>query len=113
MVDVGEKPATTRRATASGKVLLGQAAYELVVQNGLKKGDVLTVAQIAGIMGAKQCSALVPLCHPVPLTKVDVQLSLSDTDHAVIIGMSTFHLKHESFLASHSKSLSLSQWLKQ
>mmetsp|Transcript_35305 Transcript_35305/g.92325 ORF Transcript_35305/g.92325 Transcript_35305/m.92325 type:complete len:157 (+) Transcript_35305:1330-1800(+) len=85
MVDVGNKPSTTRTATASGRVLLGETAYRLVEQNGLKKGDVLTVAQLAGIMGAKQCSSLIPLCHPIALTKIGVELVLSEADRAITI----------------------------
>jgi cyclic pyranopterin phosphate synthase len=86
MVDVGDKPTTTRTAVASGLVLLGETAFGLVQKNGLKKGDVLTVAEIAGIMGAKQCSTLIPLCHPVALTKVDVSLVLLESENAIRIG---------------------------
>jgi molybdenum cofactor biosynthesis protein MoaC len=73
------------QAVASARVLLGPDAFDLVRRNAVKKGDVLTVAQIAGVMGAKNTSTLIPLCHPVAITKIDVALSLSDHDHAVVI----------------------------
>lgn len=76
MVDVSEKKITTREAIAEAFVILSPAAFKAVVDNKMKKGDVLTVAQIAGILGAKQTSSLIPLCHPLPLSKIDVQLSL-------------------------------------
>ncbi|KAH6937144.1 hypothetical protein HPB50_025790 [Hyalomma asiaticum] len=85
MVDVAEKPESVRTATASGRVLLGKHVYELVKSNSVKKGDVLTVAQIAGIGGAKQTSQLIPLCHPLSLTKVDVKLTLLETTYEVLI----------------------------
>lgn len=70
MVDVSSKDSSTRQARASCKVFLGQHAYQLVEANQLKKGDVLTVAQLAGIMGAKHTSLLIPLCHNIFLSKV-------------------------------------------
>lgn len=76
MVDVSDKPITSREAEAEALVILSSEAFKAVVENKLKKGDVLTVAQIAGILGAKQTSSLIPLCHPLPLSKIDVQLSL-------------------------------------
>lgn len=85
MVDVVEKPESVRTATASGRVLLGKHVYELVKSNNLKKGDVLTVAQIAGIGAAKQTSQLIPLCHPLFLTKVDVNLTLVESTYEVLI----------------------------
>ncbi len=85
MVDVGDKMATVRTAVAAGRVLLGETAFALVAQNKIRKGDVLTLAQIAGIMGAKQTSKLIPLCHDVLLRGVDVDLSLNEDEHAVEI----------------------------
>uniref|UniRef100_A0A131YP04 cyclic pyranopterin monophosphate synthase n=1 Tax=Rhipicephalus appendiculatus TaxID=34631 RepID=A0A131YP04_RHIAP len=85
MVDVAEKPESVRTATASGRVLLGKHVYELVKSNNVKKGDVLTVAQIAGIGAAKQTSQLIPLCHPLFLTKVDVKLTLLESTYEVLI----------------------------
>ena len=83
MVDVGPKPDTARTAVAAGRVLLGQEAFELVRANNIRKGNVLTTAQIAGIMGAKQTSKLIPLCHDVQVKGVDVELTLDEEHHAV------------------------------
>lgn len=79
MVDVGAKPATERRATAAGAIRMSAATLELIRANGIAKGDVLGVARIAGIMAAKRTSELVPLCHPVAITHVDVDLTLDAT----------------------------------
>ncbi|WP_210502935.1 cyclic pyranopterin monophosphate synthase MoaC [Nocardioides xinjiangensis] len=78
MVDVGDKPVTTRTATASGRVLVSPAVVELLRGEGVPKGDALAVARIAGIMGAKQTPALVPLCHPLAISGVTVDLAVSD-----------------------------------
>ena len=67
MVDVGQKPITDREATAKGYVSVSPETINLIRQGLMKKGDVLTVAQLAGIMGAKHTSDLIPLCHPLPL----------------------------------------------
>ena len=83
MVGVGNKSDTRRVALASGKIILGEAAFKLVQENNIKKGDVLSVAQIAGIMGAKQTSSLIPLCHPLNLDNVEVKLSMEDTDLSI------------------------------
>ncbi|HCG70278.1 MAG TPA: cyclic pyranopterin monophosphate synthase MoaC, partial [Gammaproteobacteria bacterium] len=72
MVDVGDKQATERTAMASGIVKMQPATLEAIKNDGLKKGEVLSVARIAGIQGAKKCSDLIPLCHPLALTKVAV-----------------------------------------
>lgn len=74
MVDVGDKPATRRRAVAEGTIAMQADTLALVVSGGHKKGDVLAVARIAGIMAAKRTSELVPLCHPIALTRVEVEL---------------------------------------
>ncbi|KAJ2314090.1 hypothetical protein IWW51_003276 [Coemansia sp. RSA 2702] len=79
MVDVSDKPETARTAIARGHIQLSPATFDLVKQDKLKKGNVLTVAQIAGIQAAKQCAQLIPLCHPIALTSVQVQLQLADT----------------------------------
>lgn len=76
MVDVGGKTPQRRIASACGKIKLSKETIELIKQNNIKKGDVLTVAQIAGIMAAKQTPSLIPLCHPLLLDKVDVELML-------------------------------------
>lgn len=76
MVNVGEKGVTKRTATAAARVLVSSETYALIASGGMKKGDVLTVAQIAGIMGAKKTSALIPMCHPILMDGVDLSLSL-------------------------------------
>src|SRR5512143_615301 len=78
MVDVGAKPDTERLAIARGEVTMRPETLALIRAGALKKGDVLTVAQIAGVMAAKRTSELIPLCHPLPLTQVEVELSLDD-----------------------------------
>lgn len=83
MVDVSGKPALRRSATARGFIALSQQTVELVRHNGIKKGDVLAVAKLAGIMGAKQTAGLIPLCHQVEIEFVDVQLQLQPTGIAI------------------------------
>lgn len=78
MVDVTSKPETARTAIARGSIRMRGATLDVIRANGLKKGDVLTVAKLAGIMGAKQTPELIPLCHTIPLGAVDVTLSLDD-----------------------------------
>jgi cyclic pyranopterin phosphate synthase len=78
MVDVGAKPDSERMAIARGEVHMQRATLDLIRSKALKKGDVLTVAQIAGISAAKRASELIPLCHPLPLTHVEVNLTLDD-----------------------------------
>ncbi len=78
MVDVGEKPVQQRMARASGFIRLNHTTVSLIRENHMKKGDVLTVAQIAGIQAAKRTADLIPLCHPLQITKVDVQTNLKD-----------------------------------
>ena len=85
MVDVGQKNDTVRTAIATGKIILGENAFKLVESNQMKKGDVLTVSQIAGVMGAKQTANLIPLCHPLILNKIDVKLKLDKSDFSVIV----------------------------
>lgn len=76
MVDVGAKAVTHRRAIAEGFISLAQEVYKRIANHSMKKGDVLGVAQLAAIMGAKRTSDLIPLCHPLALTKVDVHCQL-------------------------------------
>ncbi len=85
MVDVGAKPETERIAVAKGEVQMQQATLDLIRVGAMKKGDVLTVARIAGIMGAKRTSDLIPLCHPLALTKIDVELTLDDFIPGIVI----------------------------
>jgi cyclic pyranopterin phosphate synthase len=79
MVDVSHKPETARIAIAKGEVLMRPETLALIEAGALKKGDVLTVAQLAGVMAAKRTAELIPLCHPLPLSQVDVKLNL-DSD---------------------------------
>jgi len=74
MVDVSEKPVTSRTATARGAVVMAAETLQMIVSGGHKKGDVLGIARLAGIMGAKRTSDLIPLCHPLGLSKVSVDL---------------------------------------
>ena len=76
MVDVGDKPITRRTATAAARVLVSEETLRRIQTGGVKKGDVLTVAQIAGIMGAKRTPDIIPMCHPIPLDGVDLSLAL-------------------------------------
>ena len=78
MVDVGDKPDTERVAVARGEVHMQPETLRLIVENGLPKGDVLTTAQLAGVMAAKQTANLIPLCHPLLLTKIDVSFEVDD-----------------------------------
>ncbi len=85
MVDVSEKAETERTATAKGTVLMSAETLRLIKAGGVKKGDVLSVAQLAGIMGAKRTPDLIPLCHPLALSSVGVELSLDEAASAVAI----------------------------
>lgn len=85
MVDVGDKPDTDRMAIAEGAIYVQPATLQLIKDGNMKKGDVLTVARIAGIMGAKKTPELIPLCHPVPMTKIGVDLWLDEEHNAVRI----------------------------
>lgn len=85
MVDVGAKAVTERTATAKGRVLISPKTARLITERGFAKGDVLTVAQIAGIMGAKRTADLIPLCHPLALENVSVFLELTEEPPAVEI----------------------------
>jgi cyclic pyranopterin phosphate synthase len=76
MVDVGAKPETARRARASGFIRMAPGTLDLIERNQLAKGDVITVARIAGIMGAKRTAELIPLCHPLPLDDVQVRIEV-------------------------------------
>jgi cyclic pyranopterin phosphate synthase len=78
MVDVGAKPESERVAVAKGAVVMRPETLALIREGSLKKGDVLSVAQIAGVMAAKRTAELIPLCHPLPLTQISVDLELDD-----------------------------------
>ena len=85
MVDVSDKAETERSATAKGSVIMQSATLALIKEGGVKKGDVLSVARLAGIMGAKRTPDLIPLCHPLALTSVQVDLILDEARSAVDI----------------------------
>ena len=83
MVDIGEKSITHRIAIASGSISMQPKTLSLIQAGSHKKGDVLGIARIAGIMAAKQTSALIPLCHPLTLTHINIDLSINDETNSV------------------------------
>ncbi|MDQ7081498.1 MAG: cyclic pyranopterin monophosphate synthase MoaC [Paracoccaceae bacterium] len=85
MVDVSAKPVTERIATARGRVVMAPETLAIVQQGTAKKGDVLGVARLAGIMGAKRTSELIPLCHPLPITRVALDLEVDPDSSSVVI----------------------------
>ena len=76
MVDVGDKPISQRTAVAAGRVLVNRQTFDLIRSGGMKKGDVLTVAQIAGVMGAKRTPDIIPMCHPILMDGINLELEL-------------------------------------
>lgn len=84
MVDVGNKPFQIRTAIAKGKIFLSEETRELIKENNMKKGDVLTISQIAGIQAAKKTSELIPLCHNLNLTKVNIESKLTEEGVEII-----------------------------
>ena len=85
MVDIAEKHVTSRTAMARAVVLLGPQILKLIEENDMKKGDVLITAQLAGIIAAKRTAELIPLCHNIPLSHVDVDVKLDRVHHSVTI----------------------------
>ena len=85
MVDVGEKPLSQRTAVAAARVLVNENTFALIRSGGMKKGDVLTVAQIAGVMGAKRTPDLIPMCHPILMDGINLELSLDEEKLSVEI----------------------------
>lgn len=85
MVNVGEKPESVRTAVAAGRVIVNDETFALIKSGGVKKGDVLTVAQVAGIMGAKRTSELIPMCHAVFTSGIDLSLTLDEARKSVEI----------------------------
>ena len=83
MVDVGNKPDQLRIAKAQGRIRLSKEAIKLIADNNNKKGDVLSMSEFAGIQGAKKTADLIPLCHPLPITKIDVKATLTKTGVSV------------------------------
>lgn len=79
MVDVSAKPATAREATATGRITMSAQAATAIRTGATKKGDVLAIARVAGIMAAKKTSDLIPLCHPLPLSSITIDLTLEET----------------------------------
>ena len=85
MVDVGMKSETERVAVAAGRVLVNSETFDKIKSGGMKKGDVLGTAQIAGIMAAKRTSDIIPMCHPLMLTGIDIKFNLNEAELAVEI----------------------------
>ena len=85
MVDVSHKPDTERRAVACGRVRFAPDTYRAIRSGGVKKGDISGVAELAGIMGAKRTSDLIPLCHPLPITGVSVSVEPDDGRHSFVV----------------------------
>jgi cyclic pyranopterin phosphate synthase len=84
MVDVGHKQKTTRNAVASGRITMSAECYQAMKRGLLKKGDVLGVARVAGIMAAKHASSLIPLCHPLPIEHINVEFELDECGNSVL-----------------------------
>ena len=95
MVDVSEKPVTVRIAKAFGRLKMGKEAYEILRKGEGPKGDILNTAKLAAIMGAKKTPELIPLCHPLMLSHIDVRFKLNDED---------FSLEIESLVKSEGKT---------
>lgn len=85
MVDVGEKPVSVRTAAAAARVLVNERTFELIRSGGMKKGDVLTVAQIAGVMSAKRTPDIIPMCHPILIGGINLELHLDEERRSVEI----------------------------
>jgi cyclic pyranopterin monophosphate synthase len=85
MVDVSDKATTTRIAVAEGYVTMQPATLKLIIEGALKKGDVLSVARIAGIMAAKRTHELIPLCHPLLISKIAVELELNEAKSCILV----------------------------
>jgi cyclic pyranopterin phosphate synthase len=85
MVDVGEKPVSVRTAVAAARVLVNDNTFALIKSGGMKKGDVLTVAQVAGVMGAKRTPDLIPMCHPILIDGINLELHLDEQRFSVEI----------------------------
>lgn len=79
MVDVGDKPSSQRTARAEARLVASPETLDIVRTGGAKKGDVITVSEIAGVMGAKKTADLIPLCHPLPLSKINVKIEIEET----------------------------------
>lgn len=84
MVDISDKQETVRIATARSSVQMGDHVYQAIRNQSIKKGDVLAVAQVAGIMAAKQTSSLIPMCHPIPITGVDISFEWTNEENNMV-----------------------------
>ncbi len=85
MVDVSAKPETAREAVAVGKISVNEAVFAAIEGGTAKKGDVLGLARVAGIMAAKRTSDLIPLCHPLPISKIEIGFTLNDSERSVTV----------------------------
>ena len=85
MVDVADKPATARTALAAGRVVFSPESYRAIRAGGGRKGDVVAIAEIAGVMGAKKTAELIPLCHPLPLDAIDVRIAPDDAAFSYVV----------------------------
>lgn len=111
IVDIGEKAVTRRRAVAQARLTGEAQTIATVLEGGLKKGDALAVARIAGIMGAKKTSDIIPLCHPIPLTKVSVEIE-GENDATILIRtvaetMGQTGVEMEALVAASTAALTL------
>ncbi|KIL51897.1 cyclic pyranopterin monophosphate synthase MoaC [Jeotgalibacillus soli] len=89
MVDITQKPETSRSAIAQSSILLNEEIYTKITNNEMKKGDVLAVAQVAGIMAAKQTSTLIPMCHPIPISGIDISFDWIKTEQSYKLSISS------------------------
>ena len=89
MVDISKKKITTRVAKAEGSIYMNRATLEMIEKGLHKKGDVLSIARLAGIMGAKKTSDLIPLCHPIPIEAIKIDFSINEKDINVLATVST------------------------
>jgi cyclic pyranopterin phosphate synthase len=85
MIDVSSKPDVEREATAEGKIILKPETIRIIRQGTVQKGDPITIAKVAGIIAAKRTSGLIPLCHPLPLTNVEVEAKIADESSVVVV----------------------------
>ena len=90
MVDVSDKPETFRTATALSSIIVNQEIYEKITNQQMKKGDVLAVAQVAGVMAAKKTSDIIPMCHPLALTGIDIRFSWENNQDDYILHIKAF-----------------------
>jgi cyclic pyranopterin phosphate synthase len=117
MVDVGEKPVTERRAVAETTVSMSRGALERLLQRDAPKGDVLATARLAGILGAKHTSDLVPLCHPIPLTHVAVEIEVLPEQRSVritttVLAVARTGVEMEALAAASTAALTVYDMLK-